>query len=1139
MTSQGEGRSVRPRGCEEVRKDVMPMEEGPQEVIVESLGDELDFKEESDEALVPNIARDPGAPTAKEMQDHAVTHLPHRSWCPVCVESRSRDRPHRLVADRSERGVPEVHFDYGFLGNRDEEETQAIQVARDVRSQMLFAHHVPRKGMASEHGAEELIKDLSRLGHAKVILKSDQEPALVAIQKEVARRREKETILENSPKGDSKANGVAERAVQAFAEQFRVVRAALQQRLGAKIPGNHCLTSWMTEHAADLLNKYHVGVDGRTAYRRWKGKDYRGEQVELGEKVHHRTNVKGANQVNKMDARWSEGYYIGTDWRTGEALIGTAGGVVKASAIRRVGSHRRWDAEGLLNIRGTPWRRIPLPEDEDVAVTLVPLPAEPEIGARGAVEEESAPRRIMLRRADFYKHGFTDGCRACKVILSGKVPERGGNKLHSEACRTRMEELLKETQDGEVKLKRYRDRVEEEMAKRVEKLIKEQDAEEQDAKKARTRASSEALGHSTSVGVKPSSVQGGVQGAGPSGGQKRPVDDERAGGGQAEKEAPEPKVRVLDGDDLDDMFGPDWSTLVKDTEMDTNHVEMQKALIELNIIERTMAEDFRWPTIDAVDDLCEPKDIQLQQQETAYEYWDEVTGQLLDPRLVAKAEMEELDRFKQMGVYTYVSREQALNDSEGVFVKTKWVRVNKGVTDPRVRCRLVAQELAFGERMDELFAGTPSLSSMRMALAHASSRTCKRKLMVLDVKCAFLYAKTTRNIYIELPSRDPRSGGAVVGQLQRALYGTRDAPQLWGEEVRRVMLLLGFRPSALQPSVYVHDEKQMMVVVHVDDFLVSGIEGDLVWFANQLKQHFDLKESIIGRDQGDKHEERYLNRILRWTTDNFLSVEGDPKHAEILLKEWGFSESKATKVPTTKEIVEGLGAGDEVMGAEQTKMRRAIARINYMAQDRPDLSYTARELSRHMATPREGLRRGLDQVLRYLRGQPRCVQTWKASIPEEGYQLKVFSDSDWANDKDTRKSVSGGFVMLGPVVMTHWSKTQTTVALSSAEAEFNGVVKGLIEGVSIFNLAEELWRQALHFIMNTDASACKGMLLRTGVGKLKHLSTKQLWAQGAVAAFRVQVTKVPRSINSADAFTHPLGQQALQDHLRRVGYRFP
>ena len=39
--------------------------------------------------------------------------------------------------------------------------------------------------------------------------------------------------------------------------------------------------------------------------------------MEFGEKVHHRNNVKGENARNKMDGRWHEGYYLGTDWRTG------------------------------------------------------------------------------------------------------------------------------------------------------------------------------------------------------------------------------------------------------------------------------------------------------------------------------------------------------------------------------------------------------------------------------------------------------------------------------------------------------------------------------------------------------------------------------------------------------------------------------------------------------------------------------------------------------------------------------------------------------------------------------------------------------------------------------------------------------
>ena len=117
--------------------------------------------------------------------------------------------------------------------------------------------------------------------------------------------------------------------------------------------------------------------------------------------------------------------------------------------------------------------------------------------------------------------------------------------------------------------------------------------------------------------------------------------------------------------------------------------------------------------------------------------------------------------------------------------------------------------------------------------------------MVLDVKCAFLYAKTQRSIYIELPSRDPRAGGSVVGQLQRALYGTRDAPQLWGAEVQRVMLLLGLRPSVLQPSVYIHDEKQIMVVVHVDDFLCTGDGEALKQLCSDLSQKFEIKKKYL------------------------------------------------------------------------------------------------------------------------------------------------------------------------------------------------------------------------------------------------------------------------------------------------------
>ena len=69
-------------------------------------------------------------------------------------------------------------FDDCFLGGKDDAETLAVQVAIDRRTQMLFAHVVPRKGMVHEHGAAAMVSDIERLGYKEVILKCDGEPAM-------------------------------------------------------------------------------------------------------------------------------------------------------------------------------------------------------------------------------------------------------------------------------------------------------------------------------------------------------------------------------------------------------------------------------------------------------------------------------------------------------------------------------------------------------------------------------------------------------------------------------------------------------------------------------------------------------------------------------------------------------------------------------------------------------------------------------------------------------------------------------------------------------------------------------------------------------------------------------------------------
>ena len=91
--------------------------------------------EEESESARP--VKGPGAPSVRQVEEHELTHLPHRSWCAACVAGRSRDRPHKRL-DGRDSSIPCVVFDYGFLGGFGDAETQPVQTARDLETRMFF-----------------------------------------------------------------------------------------------------------------------------------------------------------------------------------------------------------------------------------------------------------------------------------------------------------------------------------------------------------------------------------------------------------------------------------------------------------------------------------------------------------------------------------------------------------------------------------------------------------------------------------------------------------------------------------------------------------------------------------------------------------------------------------------------------------------------------------------------------------------------------------------------------------------------------------------------------------------------------------------------------------------------------------------
>ena len=183
------------------------------------------------------------------------------------------------------------------------------------------------------------------------------------------------------------------------------------------------------------------------------------------------------------------------------------------------------------------------------------------------------------------------------------------------------------------------------------------------------------------------------------------------------------------------------------------------------------------------------------------------------------------------------------------------------------------------------------------------------------------------------------------------------------------MKSLGFELSYFHPSVYRHNQRDMLVLAHVDDFMCLGRNADLRWMFNALKSEYSLKMELMSFESGDSHFVKFLNRTI--TMGEYgITIEGDSKHTNILIEEWGMREANGVDTPLTTDLAQ-LNNNRPLMSASEAKhYRRAVARVNFMAQDRCDLSSAVKVLSQSMANPREGDEGMIKRVIRYLRMYP-------------------------------------------------------------------------------------------------------------------------------------------------------------------------
>ena len=143
--------------------------------------------------------------------------------------------------------------------------------------------------------------------------------------------------------------------------------------------------------------------------------------------------------IDKFDSRWSEGVWLGIREESGEHLVGTVEGVIKARTVRRRPiQHERWNKQLFDSFQGVPWKPLPNQEGDTIRVRAS-IPETRSVAGGDHQEEISKRRRVRITPQMIRKYGFTECCHGCIAINRGQ-----SSQSHSESVQEQDRRGIKE-----------------------------------------------------------------------------------------------------------------------------------------------------------------------------------------------------------------------------------------------------------------------------------------------------------------------------------------------------------------------------------------------------------------------------------------------------------------------------------------------------------------------------------------------------------------------------------------------------------------------------------------------------------------------------------------------------------------------
>ena len=426
-------------------------------------------------------------------------------------------------------------------------------------------------------------------------------------------------------------------------------------------------------------------------------------------------------------------------------------------------------------------------------------------------------------------------------------------------------------------------------------------------------------------------------------------------------------------------------------------------------------------------------------------------------------------------------------------------------------------------------------SSIRLLLAIVALYDLE--LQQLDVKTAFLHGELEETIYMHQPE------GFIIEnkenhvcRLNKSLYGLKQSPRQWYKRFDSFMIDHGYLRSNYDSCVYhkeLSDKSFIYLLLYVDDMLIAARSiSDIGLLKTQLRNEFEMKDlgaakKILGMEiiRDRKAGKLYLSQ---------------GKYIEKVLQRFGMFDSKPVSTPLATHFKLSASLSPQTDEEERfmasVPYSSAVGSIMYaMVCTRPDISQAVSVVSRYMANPGKTHWQAVKWILRYLRGTMNFGLIFDRDV-DLSSKVTGFVDSDYAGDLDKRRSLTGYvFTLCGSAIS--WKATlQSTVALSTTEAEYMAAAEAVKEAIWLKGLVNDLGLKQDRISVFCDSQSAihltKNQMYHE---RTKHIDVRYHFLREIVTEGLIQILKIATTENPADMMTKPVAVYKFKLCLDLIG----